>query len=146
MIARRTLLTGAPLSFAGCRAAEGAYFGRTEPPQRQRLVCLLGAEPATLDPTLSLDRWESYIIHALFEGLTTVHPMTGEPMAALATHYEVSPNGLEYTIFLRGHPEPRGVRLAATGDLAPEFSRGRASPPTQRLRDGVTVRRSLRAM
>jgi ABC-type oligopeptide transport system substrate-binding subunit len=64
---------------------------------RQRLVCLLGAEPGTLDPALSLDRWETYIIHALFEGLTSLHPVTGEPMAGLATHYEVSPNSLEYT-------------------------------------------------
>ena len=139
---RRTLVTGGPLVFAGCRAVEGAYFGRTEPPQRQRLVCLLGAEPATLDPALSLDRWESYIIHALFEGLTSVHPVTGEPLAALATYYEVSPNGREYAIFLRGHPEPRGLRLPTTDDLPPDFSRGRRAPPKAtpaRWSDGAPI-------
>ena len=81
-ISRRQLLTAGPLALAACTQAQG-YFGSTELPNNERLVYLIGAEPATLDPTKSADLWELYIIHALFEGLTTFHPMTGEPMAGL---------------------------------------------------------------
>jgi oligopeptide transport system substrate-binding protein len=101
------------------------------------LVYLIGAEPATLDPAKSTDRWESYVIHAMFEGLTTFHPRTGDPMAALATHYEMTADGLRYRFYLRGHPEPRGVRLPNTetlndeyraGNLHEDYGRGRSAP------------------
>ena len=59
---------------------EESYFGRTTPPNAQKLVYLIGAEPASLDPAKSIDLWELYIAHSLFEGLTTRHPATGEPM------------------------------------------------------------------
>jgi len=140
-ISRRRVLTAAPLALAACRQAQG-YFGRTEPPESDRLVYLIGAEPATLDPAKSTDLWELYIVHALFEGLTTIHPVTGEPMAGLATHYQVSADGLRYTFFLRGHPAAVGVRLPNTSDLSPEFSRGRPAPPDNRVgrwSDGVAI-------
>ena len=88
---RRTLLAAGPLVLAGCRAGEGVYFGKTEPPKRQRLVVLLGAEPGSLDPATSTDLVEDRVIYALFEGLTTLHPQNSEPMAGLATHYESPP-------------------------------------------------------
>src|SRR5215475_12744030 len=95
-ISRRKLLTAGPLALAACKQAEG-YFGRTEPPHSERLVYLIQSEPATLDPAKSADLFELYIVHSLFEGLTTIHPITGEAMAGLATHYQVSPDGLRYT-------------------------------------------------
>src|SRR4051812_40714283 len=98
---RRTLLAAGPLALAGCRAAEGAYFGRTEPPKNQRLVAVLGAEPGSLDPATSTDLVEDRVIYALFEGLTTLHPQNAEAMAGLATHYELAPDALRYTFFLR---------------------------------------------
>jgi ABC-type oligopeptide transport system substrate-binding subunit len=128
MILRRTFLSAGPMAMAACRTGEGAYFGRTEPPRDQRLVYLIGAEPATLDPAKSVDLWELYIVHALFEGLTTLHPLTGEPMAGLATHYEISPDGLQYTFYLRGHAGGRGVRLPNTSDLPRELSRFHVAP------------------
>ena len=140
-ISRRKLLTAGPMALAACRPAQG-YFGRTAPPDSQRLVYLIGAEPATLDPAKSADLWELYIVHALFEGLTTSHPVTCEPMAGLATHYQVSADGLRYTFFLRGHAAAIGVRLPNTSDLAPEFSRRRPAPPdTQvaRWSDGAII-------
>src|SRR4029077_20819922 len=96
MIPRRALLTAGPLALAACARGEDAYFGRTDPPPRQRLVYLLGAEPVTLDPAKSGDLWEAPIIHAMFEGLTSFDATTGEPVAALATHFEVTSNKLEY--------------------------------------------------
>ena len=94
MISRRALLATGPLALAACARAEDAYFGRTDPPPKQRLVYVLGAEPATLDPAKSSDFWEGPIIHAMFEGLTSFDATTGEPVAALATHFEVTSNKL----------------------------------------------------
>ena len=122
---RRALLAAAPLASNACGKAEEAYFGKTNPPRGQRLVYLISAEPASLDPAKSADLWESYIVHSLFEGLTTLHPLTAEPMAGLATQFQVTSDGIRYTFFLRGHPEPRGERLPDTADLPREFSRGR---------------------
>ena len=108
---RRAVLAAGPLALAGCGRAEATYFGRTEPPRTQRLVYLLDADVATLDPVLSSDYAEAYVIHALFEGLTSLDQATGAPRAGLATHYEMTPDGLGYTFYLRGHPSPRGVVL-----------------------------------
>ena len=74
MISRRTFLSAGPVAMAACGKVEGAYFGRTASPQEQRLVYLIGSEPATLDPAKSADLFELYIVHSLFEGLTTLHP------------------------------------------------------------------------
>src|SRR5688500_1213740 len=117
MISRRSMLAAAPLALAGCRMVEGAYFGRTDPPKEQRLVAVLGVDPGSLDPAISADLAEDRVIYALFEGLTTLHPRTGEAMAGLATHYEVTSDGLRYTFYMRGHSEPRGIRLANRDDL-----------------------------
>jgi oligopeptide transport system substrate-binding protein len=141
-IPRRTLIAAGSLALSACGRAEDAYFGRTEPPKAQRLTYVIGGQPATLDPAKSTDRWESYIIHAMFEGLTALHPATGDPMAALATHYEGTEDGVRYTFYLRGHAHPRGVRLPNTSDLPREFSRGRPAPAESkpaRWSDGVTI-------
>jgi ABC-type oligopeptide transport system substrate-binding subunit len=142
MIPRRTLLAGAPLALVACRTAESAYFGRTDPPQRQRLVAVLGVEPGSLDPATSAELIEERVIYALFEGLTTLHPLTGEAMAGLATHYELSSDGCRYTFYLRGHPGPIGTRLAGRHDLPKEYSRGLPAAPDSRSpkwSDGVRV-------
>src|SRR5215831_3035164 len=142
MIARRTLIAAAPLALAGCRNTEGAYFGKTDPPRRQRLVAVLGVEPGSLDPATSAELIEERVIYALFEGLTTPHPVTGEAMAGLATHYDIAPDGCRYTFYLRGHPAPRGTRLASRGELPSEYTRGRPPAPDSRparWSDGVRI-------
>lgn len=114
MIPRRAVLAAGPAALAGCGRSEEGYLGRVEAP--------------TLDPTLSTDLWEGYIISAMFEGLTSLHPATGDPMAGLATHCEGPAEGVRFTFYLRGHPQPRGTRLLNTSDLPREFSRGREAP------------------
>ena len=135
-ISRRALLA-APLALAACAKA-GDYLGTTQPPSGQELTYLIGGEPETLDPARTTGGFEEFIIPALFEGLTGYHPQTLEPMAALATHYEVSADELHFTFYLRGHPSPRGIRLPNTdtlrtefleGRLPQDFSRGRHAPP-----------------
>src|SRR5690242_4913378 len=74
VITRRTMLAAAPLIGASCRRSDSPYFGKTDPPQRQRLVAVLGVEPGSLDPHLSSELLEDRVIYALFEGLTTLHP------------------------------------------------------------------------
>src|SRR5689334_11325799 len=106
------MLAAAPLIGASCRRSDSPYFGKTDPPQRQRLVAVLGVEPGSLDPHLSSELLEDRVIYALFEGLTTLHPATGEAMAGLATHYRLGPDERSYTFYLRGHREPQGTRLA----------------------------------
>jgi ABC-type oligopeptide transport system substrate-binding subunit len=136
-ISRRALLTGGPLTFAACETASGAYFGKTDPPSSQRLLYLIN-EPDSLDPAKVTGGDESFIVPALFEGLTNFHPSTCGPMAALATHYHVSRDFTQYRFYLHGHPRPGGVRLANTdtlrlqyrsGILDRDFSRGNAAPP-----------------
>jgi ABC-type oligopeptide transport system substrate-binding subunit len=95
-----------------------------------------------LDPATSVELIEERVIYALFEGLTTVHPTTGEAMAGLATHYELTRDGCRYTFYLRGHPAPQGTRLAGRGDLSVEFSQGWPAAPDSRpprWSDGVQL-------
>src|SRR6266508_1048465 len=127
-IARRSLLTAGPVALASC-GHDGPYFGTTSPPTRQRLIYANGNEPDVFDPGTYAGGTEMRIINALFDGLTKFHPLTLEPMAALATHYEVNGNSTRFTFYLRGHPRPRGIRFANTYDLPEEFSRGRKAPP-----------------
>jgi ABC-type oligopeptide transport system substrate-binding subunit len=126
-ISRRNLLAaGGSLCLGACARAEQGYFGKTDPPRTQRLVYLLDHEPGSLDPALG---FEEPLTLSLFEGLTVLHPATGIPIAGLATHYDISPDGLRYTFFLRGHPQPGGTPLGRSGDLPEEFSHGRVTPP-----------------
>src|SRR5687767_10489310 len=121
MIARRTMLAAGPLALAGCRAAEDTYFGKNAPPRTQRLVYLTESEPGTIDPAQSRDRSEALVL-SLFEGLTAIHPVSGVTMSGLATHFDVTADGLRYTFYLRGHPQPRGKHLPNSSDLPIEYS------------------------
>jgi ABC-type oligopeptide transport system substrate-binding subunit len=125
------------LAASGCGAG-GRYFGKIEPPDEQRLVYLNAAEPETLDPGKATGVPEGHIIQAMFDGLTSHHPTTLEPMAALATHYETNADSTRFTFYLRGHASPRGAKLPNTdtlreqynaGKLKEDFSRGIPAPP-----------------
>jgi oligopeptide transport system substrate-binding protein len=135
-ISRRTLLR-APLLLAAC-GGKSAYFGSTAAPRRQSLTFALGPEPQSLDPAKYGGAFEVFILPSLFEGLISYHPQTVEPAAGLATHCEINDDATRFTFYLRGHPNPRGLRLPNTdslrtqyqvGRLSEDFSRGRASPP-----------------
>jgi ABC-type oligopeptide transport system substrate-binding subunit len=127
MINRRAFLATSAAGLISCRASRGEYFGTTVLASSRKLVHSLGAEIESLDPAKSTFGWEFYVIPALFEGLTQYHPRLPEPMAALATHYEASPDQTQFTFYLRGHPAPRGTRLASAESLPFEFTRGRKS-------------------
>src|SRR6476620_1045124 len=111
-LSRRTLFA-APLALAGCAGAS-PYFGKTTPPGFQRLVYSNGEEPTSLDPAQCVGGNGDAIVAALLDSLTSLHPLTLEPAAGLATHYEADRRGFGYTFFLRGHPHPRAIRLPNT--------------------------------
>ena len=96
-ISRRGILA-APLVLAGCASAS-PYFGRTTPPSSQRLVYANGEEPSSLDPAQSMGGGGDNVIAALLDSLIALDPLTLEPAAALATHYEVDSSGTRYTLF-----------------------------------------------
>jgi len=114
-VTRRQALA-APLAFTAC-GRHDPYFGKSIPPGRQSLVYEIYSEPSSLDPAANLGSSEAYIMPALLEGLLSEDPLTREPTAGLATHYEVNAALTEFTFFLRGHPSPRGTQLR--GSTAP---------------------------
>jgi len=123
MLNRRSLFAFGSAALASCTRSRD-YLGSTAPPSSQRLVFALG-EPPSLDPAQSTNTWEVYVIPALFEGLTQVHPELPDPMAALATHYKSSRDQTRFTFYLRGHASPCGKHLPEYADLPGRFTRGR---------------------
>jgi oligopeptide transport system substrate-binding protein len=141
-ISRGTLLSASPLALGACEAARGAYFGKTTPPPTPKLIYEIGGEPESLDPHQSLAGTETYVIASMFEGLVTWRPRTCEPIAGIATHYESSRDHRRFTFYLRGHSQPRGIRLPGMDTLDWEFTRGHQSRPARspaRFSDGTVI-------
>ena len=61
----------------------------------------MGPEVADLDPHLGTTANDYTVLSALFEGLVAEHPETLAPVPGVATHWDVSPDGLTYTFHLR---------------------------------------------
>jgi oligopeptide transport system substrate-binding protein len=59
------------------------------------------AEPETIDPALQTGHPDAIVVIQLFEGLTSFDPKTLAPIPGAAEKWEVSPDGLAYTFFLR---------------------------------------------
>ncbi len=75
------------------------------PLERADLVLHNGPEPETIDPQILTGQADGRIASALFEGLTRFNPTNGTAMPGLASHWEISSDGLTYLFFLR--PEAR---------------------------------------
>lgn len=59
------------------------------------------AEVSTLDPALATDTVSTTIIENLFIGLTDIDPYTGQIIPKIATHWDISDDGLQWTFHLR---------------------------------------------
>lgn len=70
------------------------------PKSKNALRLNIGSEPTSLDPGKVRDLQGVTLTTALFEGLTRVNSR-GEPEMALASHVDISENGLVYTFHLR---------------------------------------------
>lgn len=60
-----------------------------------------GAEPQDLDPQIVAAYTDYNILIALFEGLTAIDEQTSQGVPAAAERWDVSPDGLNYTFYLR---------------------------------------------
>jgi oligopeptide transport system substrate-binding protein len=118
-IPRRSAIGLGSLLLAGCRRDDEGYFGDTRPPSLQRLVFENHAEPETVDPAKTQGGSELSFLTSLFEGLVSPHPVTLEPLAGMATHYEASPDFKRFTFYLRGHSKPCGNRLGDVSRVLP---------------------------
>ncbi len=90
----------------------------------------IGIELPTLDPHLSTLTNEYHVLSALFEGLVSEDPVDLHPVPGVATHWEISPDGLTYTFHLRAdarwsngdpvtaHDFVASIRRALTPELA----------------------------
>ncbi|MGE0450696.1 MAG: peptide ABC transporter substrate-binding protein [Vicinamibacterales bacterium] len=100
---------------AGCStpAADSPYFGKTVPPDGQRLRYISGSEPESLDPQLTTGQPEARIIVAFFEGLTEYDPKTGQPIPALAERWEPNADNSVFTFHLRDARWSDGAPITA---------------------------------
>jgi ABC-type oligopeptide transport system substrate-binding subunit len=102
---RLGLLVTAVLAGSACNsttAAKGApYFGKVVPPQGQVMRYISGSEPESLDPQVSTGQPEARIYLALYEGLTEIHPVTGQPIPGIAERWEANGDNTEFTFYLR---------------------------------------------
>jgi len=128
-VLRPLLLVALALVFfgglAGCadRETQVQRGNRTQTLHRS-----LSADVAELDPHLATGLPEIAVVTALFEGLVGEDPRDLSPVPGVATHWEVSEDGLRYTFHL--HPDARwsnGAALTAADFLA---SFRRALSPT----------------
>lgn len=84
--------------FAGCAKHETAV---QRGDRQQVLERGAGADVTDLDPQLAVNITEMDVASALFEGLVTEDPVDLHPVPAVAEQWDISPDGLTYTFYLR---------------------------------------------
>ena len=94
------ILVSLALLSVGCRT-ESEYFGKVEPPPDNVFRFNNGAEPEYLDPGLMIADTDIRMAMLLFEGLTRSHPQTLELLPGAAERWQISPDKVTYTFFLR---------------------------------------------
>ena len=98
---RLLLLLAAVLLWTGGCQRRSEYFGKVDPPEGNVFRFNNGAEPEYLDPGLMVGQPDGRIARMLFEGLTVNDPQTLEPKPGIAERWEISPDRLTYTFYLR---------------------------------------------
>lgn len=93
-----SLLLLAALALAGC----GQRETRVDIGIREQILHFgNGAEPQDLDPQLVTGVTEHHLIMSMLEGLVIEDPVDLHPIPGVAERWEISPDGLTYTFFLR---------------------------------------------
>lgn len=73
----------------------------------------LGYEVTDLDPQLVTGIAEGDVLRALFEGLVSEDPVDLHPVPGVAERWDISPDGLTYTFFLRAAKWSDGTPITA---------------------------------
>lgn len=71
----------------------------------------------SLNPFYADTEFEFLALEALFEGLVTFHPITFEPIPACAERWNISPDGLIYTFYLRENASFSNGDIIRAGDI-----------------------------
>ncbi len=80
-------------------------------------------EPADLDPATASLPDEFFIIRAVGEGLLVPDPKGGKPIPAAAERYELSPDGLTYTFYLRREARWSNGEAVTAADFVASYER-----------------------
>ncbi|MGQ9604874.1 MAG: peptide ABC transporter substrate-binding protein [Thermogutta sp.] len=96
--AGRFIVAGMVLLLAASATCAGMFLLR---PDKADFTFCNGTEIKTVDPALVTGQPEGRVVWAIFEGLTSYHPQTLEPLPGVAESWEISPDGRTYTFRLR---------------------------------------------
>jgi oligopeptide transport system substrate-binding protein len=88
----------------------------------QTLLVGNDSEPITLDPHQCVDAGQR-VLYALFEGLTSFDEVTMQAVPAVAERWDISPDGLAYTFYLRADARWSNGDPVTARDFAFSFKR-----------------------
>ena len=98
---KRLLATTALLVALGQGAAAQEYVPDPNAKQGGAITVTYNSDVSTLDPAIGYDLQNWSMINSLFDGLMDYVPGTTEVRPGLAERYEMTPDGLTYTFYLR---------------------------------------------
>ncbi len=91
--------------------------------QAQVLERGAGADVTDLDPQAAVNITEMDVVSTLFEGLLTEDPVDLHPVPGVAEHWDVSPDGLTYTFYLRKNAKWSDEADVTAGDFVASWRR-----------------------
>jgi oligopeptide transport system substrate-binding protein len=108
------------LAFAGCWQREtNVQRGDRE----QILHRGVGPDLADLDPQLAVGLTDYNVLSALFEGLVAEDPIDLHPVPGVAESWEISPDGLTYTFYLRASAKWSDGQPVVAQDFVDSYKR-----------------------
>ena len=108
-----TVLVSAAFIFAGCGGKGDEKASAANKAAGEEFIIGNGAEPQSLDPAKITGTPEHRINMALFEGLVTYDPKTGNAVPGVAESWDVSEDGTVYTFHLRKAEWSDGTPITA---------------------------------
>ncbi|MDQ6653502.1 MAG: ABC transporter substrate-binding protein, partial [Acidobacteriota bacterium] len=130
---------GLMFSHAGCFLDEKVepYYGRVVVPRSQEFHWSDGGLPQTFDPAFAAASPDTDLVRAIFEGLTDYDPRTLTPVPAVATRWEESNGGREWTFYLRDDARWSNGEVVTAADFVRSWKRtmalGDLAPHTELL-------------
>ena len=91
--------------------------------QNKILYVANASEPQSLDVSITTGNPDFHVISALFEGLTSLHPKTLEPMPATAESWAISEDRLTYTFNIRSNAKWSNGEIITASDFVYAWKR-----------------------